>query len=324
MDALTHTLVGVVMWRAGLAPREPRVWAAATLLAAANVADAERFLRLAGEAAYIRNYHGATHSLLGTVALALAVAGVTALGLKRARRAFRFRSLAMAALLGAGSHLLLDLFQGYGERLLWPLWPARYGLSLMASFDVANLMVLLLALATPAVLNAVNAEIGAPPVSYARAALAGLIAVAVLLPVRSVLRSRAEGASASVLVEDQESHGVHPSPFLPWHWYLVQETSISYLASEVDALGARAQLPTARFRKPIPNTLLLAARETETGRAFLELAVFPLFTMEEGRRGVLVRIRDLEFYIPGASERPYSVEVEMNSQLRVLAERALF
>ncbi len=324
MDAVTHTLVGVVMWRAGLAPNEPRLWAPATLLVAANVADTERFFRLVGDATYIRNYHGATHSLLGTAALVLAVAALTALGLKRAKRPYRFEALIGAALLGAGSHLLLDLFQGYGERLLWPFFPARFGHSLMASFDLANLALLLVALAAPAVLNAVNAEIGAPRVSYARYALAGLIALALLLPVRSLLRVRAEAASAAVLLEEHESHGVHPSPFVPWRWYLVQETSISYLASDVDAFSGRASLPMVRFRKPIPNNLLLAARETEIGRAFLDLAVFPLFSLEEGRRGILVRIRDLDFYIPGASDRPYSVEVEVNSQLRVLAERAVF
>lgn len=324
MDALTHSLVGLTLCRASLAPRDPPFWGAATLLVAANVADTEGFLRVAGAGAYIRNYHGATHSLLGTVVLALVVAGFAALGLSRAGRTFRFSALAAAALLGAGSHLLLDFCHGYGERLLWPFSPVRYGQPLMAAFDLANLAVLLLALAVPALLNAVNAEIGAPRVSYARGALVGLIVVGALLPVRHALRTRADAASASALIEGQESYAVHPSPFLPWRWYLVQETPISYLVQEVDAAGGSVQPAMLRFRKPIPNSLLLAARETEAGRAFLDLATYPLFTLEQGRRGVLVRIRDLHFYIPGAGDRPYSVEVEVNSQLRVLAERAVF
>lgn len=324
MDAVTHTLVALAMWRAGVRVPKAGVWGGLTMLVAANIADAESFARLAGAAVYIRNYHGMAHSIAGTVLLAAGIAGLAFWGLKRAGRPVRFGGLAAVALLGSASHLLLDLLHGYGVRLLWPFLSERFGFPLIASYDLSNLAALLLALSVPLLLNIVNAEIGAPRVSGARAAITGLTIVAALLPLRLAWEKHAEAASASVLLEDQESHRLHPSPFLPWRWYLVQETSISYLLQEVDGVGQSVSAGMLRFRKPIPNNLLLAARDTPTGRAFLDLAVYPLFSLEEGSRGIVVRIRDLQFYVPGAGNRPYSVEVEINSQLQVLSERAYF
>lgn len=227
-------------------------------------------------------------------------------------------------MLGVATHLLLDLCQGYGERLFWPFSQARYGISLMAAFDVANLAVLLFGLGVPLLLNMVNAEIGARRVDPAAGALVALLVLAALVPLRYMFRSRADVAAAAALVQQEESYAVHPSPFLPWRWYMVQDTELSYLAQEVDALAPRAFPGLVRFRKPLPNNVLLAVRDSQAGRAFLELAVYPLFTLEEGPKGMLVRVRDMQFYIPGAGPRPYSLEVEINSQLKILRQSVQF
>jgi len=324
VDAFTHSLVGIALWRARLMPREAGFWGAMTLVAAANVPDAEGLFRLGGSAVYIRQYHGATHSLPGAAALGLAVAVLAAVGLQRARLPFRFPRLAALGLIGAASHLLLDLCQGYGERLLWPLSGARYGISLMASLDVANLAVLLLGLSIPLLLNAVNDEIHARRVDPRMGALLALAAVIALVPARYLLRTRADYGAAAALVQEEQSYSLHPSPFAPWRWYMVQDTGISYLSGEVDAIGQRALPGVRRFRKPLPNNVLLAVGDTEAGRAFLDLAVYPLFTLEQGGKGMLVRIRDMQFFIPGAGPRPYSLEVEINSELKVLRESVEF
>jgi LexA-binding, inner membrane-associated putative hydrolase len=261
---------------------------------------------------------------VGMLAIAAAVAGLAAFGLRRSGRQPRFAPLLAAAFGGSALHLLLDAFHGYGERLLWPVSSARFGLPLVGSYDVATLAVLLLSIGIPMTLNLVNAEIGAARVSGARAALAGLLFVLALLPGRYALRERALAAADPTLLPDTESRAVHPSPFLPWRWYLVQDTPISYLVQEVDAIDPRVMAGMIRFRKPVENNFLVAARDAASGRAFLELAAYPLFTLQEGQRGVSVRIRDLQFYVPGAGERPYSVEIEVNSESRVLAERVFF
>jgi len=184
MDPLTHTLAAAALWRSRLLPQEAGVWGSLALLFAANAADAEAVIQIGSTAAYLRNYHGAAHSLLGGVLIAAAVAALGTWGLRRAGRTGMFPALFALTLAGAGSHLLLDCFHGYGARLFWPASQARYVLPLLAGYDVANLAVLLVALGIPLLLNVVNAEIGAARVQPARFAIAGLIGVALLLPVR--------------------------------------------------------------------------------------------------------------------------------------------
>jgi len=123
---------------------------------------------------------------------------------------------------------------------------------------------------------------------------------------------------------DAESHSLHPSPFLPWRWYLIEDTPVSYLAQEVDGAGPRVLPGITRFLKPAPNNVLIAARDTDAARQYLDLALYPLFSLGQGRQGVLVRIRDMKFYVSGAGERAYSLEIEINSQLRVLSEHVYF
>lgn len=324
MDAFTHTLAAAALWRSRLLPPEAGVWGALALFAAANAADAEGLIQIGSTAAYIRNYHGAAHSLLGTLIIAGIIAAAAAWGLRRAEKRAALTSLFALTLAGAGSHLLLDSFQGYGAALFWPVSSTRYVLPLMADYNVSNIAILLLALGLPLLLNAVNAEMGAGRVNASRFAVVGLLLLAALLPVRYYLRSRADYAASTVLVEDEDSYAVCPSPFLLWRWYMVQDTPLAYLVQEVDGSGLRVLAGVARFRKPTPNNVLVAARDTAAAQAFLDMALYPLFALDQGHRGMLVRVRDMKFYVPGGSDRPYSLEVEVNSQLRILSQHANF
>lgn len=317
MDSLTHLMVAGTLAQAGV--RTGRPWRSLALLAVASVAsDAEILVRPFSPSLYLRLYHGPLHSLIGAVLIAAALALVF-----RQRPTPIPRPLAIA-LAGAGFHLFLDFFHGYGEQLLWPFTSRRYGVPLVAQFDVAVLAILGLAIVGPALLNLVNREIGAPRVSGARAAQVGLALLALLLPARAFFRARAYATANTALVEEHESIGVFPSALLPWRWNAVEDTSIAYLLYEVDGWAGRMRPFPVRLRKPIPNNLLVTARESETARAFLELAAYPSYSLGEGRRGVLVRIRDLAFFSPGGSERPYSVEIDVTSTGRILDERALF
>jgi hypothetical protein len=56
----------------------------------------------------------------------------------------------------------------------------------------------------------------------------------------------------------------------------------------------------------------------------LDLAFVPYYTVEEGGKAIGVRIRDLGYYSPGGSNRPFSVEIEVKSNNSVVAERVNF
>ncbi len=335
MDSLTHLLVAAAMAQAGASVLSPegcggmarhaptplgRMRGAALLVVSAIAPDAEAALSFFDPALYVRLYHGPLHSILGAIALLTAFALAYQRWLSPSTALFRCLAVAAA---GVGSHLGLDLFQGYGEQLFWPLTAHRYGVPLMAQFDLPVLAVLFLGMVGPALLNMVNREIGAPPVSYARPARVALALVLFLLPIRALFRARAYDTAAAALTEERESFAVFPSALAPWRWNAVEDTTIAYLLYEVDTWSGQTR-PFLRLRKPRPNNFLVAAGEAGTARAFLDLASYPFYSLEEGRRGVLVRIRDLAFFSPGGSDRPFSVEVEVTSTMKILSERTVF
>jgi membrane-bound metal-dependent hydrolase YbcI (DUF457 family) len=318
MDALTHLAVaGAAGLALGRSRWKPQRAGWLILAAAALAPDAEQALRSFDTALYLRLYHGPLHSL---AAAGVIIAALWWLGRKRAVPA-----AAILAAAGAGSHLFLDLFSGYGAALFWPLSPRRWHWPLLANYDLATLVILGLTLAGPAVLNAVNREIGATRVNHARAAWVALALLAAMLPVRAVLRARISAAAhASPLAAEADSVSVFPVQVLPWLWLAVEDTPIAYLVYEVNAITGQRTPFIVRLAKPLPNNYLNTARETPTGKAFLDMATYPLYSLEEGSRAPRVRIRDLAFYTPGGSDRPFSVEIEVTSTQKVLAERAVF
>jgi membrane-bound metal-dependent hydrolase YbcI (DUF457 family) len=290
----------------------------------------ERVLRLFSASFYVRIYRGPLHSLFGASVLAVVAAYLWWRYLAEDRHAaVRDRSVAITAIVlafgGCGSHLLLDLFNGYGVQLFWPFTQVRVGWPLMADYDLPVLVLLGLSFLGPALLNAVNREIGAARVRSPRAAWIVLGLIALLLPTRAWLRARAwDAVHSAPLTEEPESQAVFPSAISPWIWVAVEETSISYMIYEVDAVSGLRRPYLVRLPKPRPNNLLVGARDSATGRAFLQLATYPFYSIEEGHRAVRVRIRDLAFYSPGGSDRPYSVEIELTSTMKILSESAVF
>ncbi|MGI8836368.1 MAG: metal-dependent hydrolase [Pyrinomonadaceae bacterium] len=129
MDNLTHSLVGLAAAKAGLEKLSP---GATTLcLLAANAPDADILTLVNGRWVYLQNHRGITHSIVGTLALALALALVfhgSALLIARLRKrkpATRLGGLIIASIVVSATHPLLDWTNNYGVRLLLP-WNSRW------------------------------------------------------------------------------------------------------------------------------------------------------------------------------------------------------
>ena len=129
MDNLTHSLVGLAAAKAGLERLSP----GATLLCvlAANSPDADILTLAGGRWAYLHNHRGITHSIIGTVVLALALPLVfhgCALLIARLRNrqaATQLRGLMIASIIVTATHPLLDWANNYGVRFLLP-WNSRW------------------------------------------------------------------------------------------------------------------------------------------------------------------------------------------------------
>jgi hypothetical protein len=317
MDDLTHLAIagtlGYALRARGMTMRDVGVMAVAAV-----APDIEGVIGWFSAPVYLTYYHGPAHSLIGALLLGALVAFI-------AKRYFKVPSPWLAAGLGIVTHLLLDGVTGFGEKIFWPFIDRRLGTPLIANYDLCTLAILALCLIIPAILNAVNREIKARLVNASLMAAVALGLIVALVPLRAVWRSRAyDRAHAQPLVEDPDSMSVFPSAIMPWVFNVIEDTPIAYMVYEMDGYSGTRRTFVTRFAKPQKNNLLEAARDSPTGKIFLEMASVPFYSLEDGRRAPMIRIRDLGFYAPGGSNKPFSVEIEVKSTKEVVAERANF
>jgi inner membrane protein len=129
MDNLTHSLVGLAAAKAGLEKLSPGATALCVL--AANSPDADIVTLVGGRWIYLQNHRGLTHSIVGTIVLALALPLVfhgfawLIARLQKRQPATRLRGLMIASIVVTASHPLLDWTNNYGVRLLLP-WNSRW------------------------------------------------------------------------------------------------------------------------------------------------------------------------------------------------------
>lgn len=129
MDNLTHSLVGLAAAKAGLERLSPGATVACVL--AANAPDLDILAVLGGKWFYLHHHRGITHSIVGTLALALlipclfyAVDWLIARIRKRPVRV-RFLGLLIASVIVSASHPLMDWTNNYGVRPLLP-WSGQW------------------------------------------------------------------------------------------------------------------------------------------------------------------------------------------------------
>lgn len=129
MDNLTHTLVGLAAAKAGLERASP--YSTAVCVLAANAPDADIFAALKGRWFYLQHHRGITHSIVGTLALALLIplafyAAEKLIARLRGRPPrIRLRGLVLASVLASATHPVLDWTNNYGVRPFLP-WSGKW------------------------------------------------------------------------------------------------------------------------------------------------------------------------------------------------------
>jgi inner membrane protein len=129
MDNLTHSLMGLAAAKAGL--ERLSTGATAVCIIAANAPDADILSLIGGRWSYLHHHRGITHSIVGTLALALLIPLVFYLvdlliaRLKRRPPRIKFRGLLLASLVASATHPLMDWTNNYGVRPLLP-WSGQW------------------------------------------------------------------------------------------------------------------------------------------------------------------------------------------------------
>jgi inner membrane protein len=325
MEPVTHVLTSIALGRAGL----NKITRSATpmLLVSGLIADVDWVTRLGGAAAFLRGHRTVTHSLAGTTAIIAAVAGVSWFtGRKYSKFAVGVVPALAICAIGAGAHLLLDMLNGYGVRLLWPFSPKWYAWDLADSVDLWILFFLIVGLLIPELFRLVLEEIGSKPKRHGRqrGAIVGLVFVALVIAGRAFAHQR-----AIALLDSREYRGqtplvvaAFPRPSNPLLWSGVVETDNAIINLEVPLGPVRnfdPELADVHF-KPEPSVTLKNAVSSSTAIEFLNFARFPLASVQPEGDGFQVRLRDMRFASELPGRRGVIAVIHLNAQSLVIGE----
>jgi inner membrane protein len=325
MEPVTHALTSIALGRAGL----NKITRAATpmLLVSGLIADVDWVTRLGGADTFLRGHRTATHSLVGTTAIIVAVAaGSWFAGRKYSKYAVGIFSALVICAIGAGAHLLLDLLNGYGVKLLWPFSPKWYAWDLANAVDSWILFFLLAGLLIPELFRLVLEEIGSKPKRHGRqrGAVVGLVFVALVIAGRGFAHQH-----AVALLDAREYRGqtplevaAFPKPSNPLLWSGVAETDNALFNMEVPLGPGREfdpELADVHF-KPQPSLTLKNAVSSPTAIEFLNFARFPLASVQPEGEGFRVRLRDMRFESELAGRRGITAIIDLNAQSLVIGE----
>jgi inner membrane protein len=302
MDPLTHTATGLFLSRAGLNRWTPS--ATAILILAANIPDCDIVAALRGSASYLVWHRHITHSLIAMPVMALLSVALVRVVF---RRQVQWKGAFAAALIAVASHLLLDLTNTYGIRLLLPFSSQWSRLDIAPLPDIVVWIILGLGIAGPFLSRLVGSEISSGSMrvrSYGRGgAIFALTAFALYDGGRALLHSRATGMLESRLYQGVAPSRVAATPTSgnPLRWGGIVETPGFYAYLTIDL--TQEFDPTRAFilQKPEASPAMAAAARTEAFQAFQQWTQFPLWRVwpsEKMEDGKLVEAFDLRFGSP--------------------------
>ncbi len=324
MDAFTHGLASYSLLRA-VFPRAARATLISALLAG-MAADVDYFSEYFGPSAFLAWHRTFTHSIAGTLLLAVAFTLATMLATRNKQTKDSLRAIFLTLLAVCSLHLAMDLTQNDGVQLFWPFRAQRYSAHWVAPFDLWILMVLLAGALLPQLLGLVTEEIGAKSKSPRGrlGAIFALVVVCLYVGGRFILHGNAVATldTRTYRGELPRRAAAFAESDSPFHWHGVVETERALHDLELDLTPGSSFNPDAAtlYYKPETSAPLEAARNTETVRRFLQSAKFPKATVEKTPGGFRIEIRDLPRQ-RGTSAVPRVIAiVETDPNAKVVAE----
>lgn len=290
MDNLTHSLVGLFLARIGFRHATPR--ATAVLIVAANIPDIDAVSWLWGGAAYIHYHRNITHALVALPAMAL-----LAVALVRLAGPLHWLYAWLVALPGVASHVVLDLTNIYGVRLLLPFSGRWFHQDITPVVDGAIFAIVALGVAAPFLVRLVGSEIGDRNQDAGKGGWA-LTALLLLFSYdygRSLLHDRAVEILQSHTYNGLAARRVGAFPTAnPLVWNGIAELSNAFVEAPVDLRDTFHPADEQTLAKPPRTAQVDAALPTLPFQRLLEFVQWPLWVVEPGR----VSLVDLRFGSP--------------------------
>jgi inner membrane protein len=316
MDNLTHTLVGLMLSRAGLNRLVP--CATTLLVAAANIPDIDVVSIAFGPAAYLHYHRGITHALAALPFMA--VFPVLLIWLLVRKRIDWVRAW-LVSLLGVSTHPLLDYTNLYGVRWFLPFSPEWRSLDITNVVDLWIWAALALALVAPAISRLVSSEIGAAQTPARGWAVFALLFVLVFNTTRFVLHARAVALESGRIYNGATPRKVAalPHAFNPMQWRGLIDTDEFFVTQQMNLTRNFDPAEGRIFYKPERHPGMEAVSRTEVFRDLLAFSPFVLWqsTPEPDVPGATrVEAIDLRF---GEPPKPgFAAAAVVNEQARVI------
>jgi len=302
MDPLTHTATGLFLSRAGLNRWTPM--ATPILLLAANAPDIDAITGLGGSLSYLHYHRHLTHSLIALPLMAILPVAIVRLA---GRTPVRWIPAFAASLIAVASHLLLDLTNVYGVRLLLPFSASWFHLDWTNVIDLWIWTIALLGVAAPFLGRLVGSEISSG-VARQRHHGRGFAIFALLFFFaydygRSILHARAVAVLDSRLYQGTTATRVAAGPDAvnPLRWRGLAETPDFWAAADLRLSEEFDPARVSIFHKPEPDPAIEAAHRTKAFQTFLEFSQAPLWRVlpvAEPENAKVVEIIDMRFGTP--------------------------
>lgn len=278
MDPWTHAVVGVgvaTLGGEGFAPADP-VHLGVVLGALAP--DIDIILQVFGDVPYLTHHRGFTHSVAGVLAASAVIAGGLGLILGGS-----MVEIFLWTVFGGISHLLLDTFNSYGAKVLWPFSRKSYSLNLLVLADPVIILLFTGLVFWPGMPQSVGETV--------------LWAAAVYIGLRYYMRRK-----VSMRLwrryghENPERIVVMPSFISLWKWSFLMETEDTYVVGEVRYFSLKAVIVKILLKNPA-HPLINIALETKLGRIFRSFT--PYFHvyhyLKDGKH--VIRFCDLRYFL---------------------------
>jgi inner membrane protein len=276
MDPITHSLAGVTIHNLGFR----RKLSMLVLVLASIAPDFDYITRFWGIDTFLRYHRGITHGILFLFLGPLIIGLVFGL-----RKSFLYYSF--IAFLGYGVHLLMDLTNQYGTRILSPLDWQQYSLDLTFIIDPYITVGLLLSVAL-CIINKKRTFV---------IALATILLLIIYVGGRYYL----QGKTRSFLKErvDANTYTLYPLPndFLRW-WFVVRsgnEIKVGF----ADLFTQRVCIQET-YRLADKDPFIERSKETRVVKNFLYFAKYPFAEVRNEKDRTLVVWHELAYsFLPG-------------------------
>jgi len=278
MDNVTHSLVGLMLARAGLEKTTPH--GTAMMVLAANAPDIDAVFWIGGIMPYLEWHRSYPHAIAFAPLVAL-------LPMLLARVRLSWTSF-LASLIGVFSHLLLDWTNAYGIPLALPFSRHRFHLDIAHVFDIWIWTILLGGVAAMALRRRARRN-------WAGAALAALL---IFEGVRTLAHGRAVGVMSARLYQGAAPQRVTalPGAFNPLAWRGVVEGSGFVIILPEEVMKGPGAERLYRTASPIPE--MDAALRTPPFQVFIHWSQLPFWKVTPVAEGLRLDLIDLRFGNP--------------------------